>query len=392
MPTVRIEQITTGPKNHFFGYYGVCPWNESERFLVCLESPFQDHLPEPDEPATICLIDTQTRALHRLADTRAWNLQQGAMLHWNPLQPNDEIIYNDRRADDIIAVVRNVRTGTKRDLPRPVSAVSHRSGYAASVTYGRLGRLRKVVGYVGAQDPYPNDPHPADDGIFLIDIGSGRVRLIVSIKSVYELLAKKHPGLQQCHLWFNHTVFSRDDTRLLFLARARYPAGAKRFDTAMFTVGINGDNLREVVPFGTGVSHFDWRNDREIVATFRWDDSAGKPHFLFRDAAAPTYRRLGEGFLDHDGHCTFDPAGAWLVSDPHDDTISGRLLKLYHIESSKHKVLGAFPLGDYAHGDLRCDLHPRWNRTGNTICFDAIDQSTGTRQVHLAHLEFPAGN
>ena len=39
-------------------------------------------------------------------------------------------------------------------------------------------------------------------------------------------------------------------------------------------------------------------------------------------------------------------------------------------------------------GHLRCDFHPRWSRTGDAICFDAIDQRTATRQLHIAYLDF----
>ena len=50
--------------------------------------------------------------------------------------------------------------------------------------------------------------------------------------------------------------------------------------------------------------------------------------------------------------------------------------------------LGRFPMREqrYLSSDLRCDLHPRWNRTGSQICFDALEQKTWTRQLHLATL------
>ena len=28
-PTSQIEAITKGPRHHFFGYYGIPPWNKS---------------------------------------------------------------------------------------------------------------------------------------------------------------------------------------------------------------------------------------------------------------------------------------------------------------------------------------------------------------------------
>ena len=38
----------------------------------------------------------------------------------------------------------------------------------------------------------------------------------------------------------------------------------------------------------------------------------------------------------------------------------------------------------YVKGNLICDFHPRWNKTGNQICFDSINQKDGTRQIHIA--------
>jgi hypothetical protein len=50
-----VRTLTSGPRNHFFGYYGICPLNRSGRYLVCLESSFQDHLPNPSEPVAATL-------------------------------------------------------------------------------------------------------------------------------------------------------------------------------------------------------------------------------------------------------------------------------------------------------------------------------------------------
>lgn len=41
----------------------------------------------------------------------------------------------------------------------------------------------------------------------------------------------------------------------------------------------------------------------------------------------------------------------------------------------------------YVNSDVRCDLHPRWNRRGNKICIDALNPADWTRQLHVVHLE-----
>lgn len=379
--------LTRGPRHHFFGYYGICPWNVSGKRLVCLESAFQDRMPAPGEAAAIGLVDANTGTFERVAETRAWNLQQGAMLHWNPRRPEDEILHNDLDPDGrIISVIRNVKSGKKRELPRPVSAVSHDGRHALSLTYGRLGRLRKVVGYGSAVDPYPEDPAPEKDGVFLMDLRKGTVRLVVPIAEVYRLVAAKHPSLQGRHMWFNHTVFNRNGTRFLFLARAYLPPGRQRH-TAMFTAKTDGSELREVVSLDKRVSHFDWRNDREIIATYEVD-GRGRKHALFSDGKSD-HRAIGDGFLDFDGHCTFAPDGNWLATDrKHRDTRRQALL-IYNLAQGRGYELCRLDMREetYISGNVRCDFHPRWNRTGTRICFDAIEPKGGTRQLHVVTLQ-----
>ena len=304
LPPFRVETLTRGPKHHFFGYYGMCPWNKSETRLVCLESAFQDHLPSSGEPGAIGLVDQETGDFTRVGETRAWNLQQGALIHWNPLDPENEVVFNDRKGDRLVAAVLNVETGAKRYLPQSVSAVSRAGDFALSLTYGRLTRLRRVVGYVGAEDPNPNDPRPKNDGVFRMDLKTGKTSLIISIDEVYEDAIKRYPPLKGNHMWFNHTVLSRDDKRLFFLARFQN----KGLDSAMYSVNVDGSDLRICTPWGGRVSHFDWRNNEEIVATFTPGKDMERGHYLFHDGRGD-YRQVGKDFIFVTGHCTFSPGG-----------------------------------------------------------------------------------
>src|SRR5262245_57055480 len=63
-PSIKLtaRQITFGPKHHFFGYIGhtaTSPWNKSGRYILALQTDFQDHMPKPDEAAGVVLLDTQ---------------------------------------------------------------------------------------------------------------------------------------------------------------------------------------------------------------------------------------------------------------------------------------------------------------------------------------------
>ncbi|MFP6596785.1 MAG: hypothetical protein VCC01_04950 [Candidatus Hydrogenedentota bacterium] len=380
----KARAITRGPSHHFFGYYGVSPWNKSGRRMVCLEAESQDHLPEPDEGALICLIDVWTGEQKYIAETFAWNLQQGAMLHWDPKNPETHILFNDREGDAVVGVSLDVNTGERETFSRAISEVSPDGNHALSLTYGRLQRMRKVVGYKGIADPNPDSNAPNNDGIFLLDLVAGESKLVISIADIYERMLKRNPELEGADVWFNHTVFNKDGSRFFFLARAKSKDKRIGRKNAMFSANTDGSEIWEVVPFGKKVSHFDWRNDSEIIVTALakpGDDSL--THLLFKDRSTDPPRALAPDFLIGNGHCTFGPDANWLVTDPFVRDDNSRDLLLYNVETDQRVNIGTFQLGEYAHGDLRCDLHPRWRSTGDAICFDAITPD-GTRQLHVA--------
>ena len=380
-PTSQIEAIPKGPRHHFFGYYGIPPWNKSQKLLVCLESSFQDHLPSGDEPAQIVLIDAASRKLTPIAETRAWNLQQGAMLHWNPLRPEDEILFNERIGEDLVTVVLNVQNGKRRILPMALAGVSYNGRHALCLNYARLARLRPVVGIRGVPDHSTPGNHPEDDGAFLMDLETGKTKIVLSVAETYRHLKDKHPELGELPMFFNHTCFSKDDKRFFVLARSSVGG---RLESAMFTASIDGTQIREAVPYGRGISHFDWKNGQEIIATFR-DEGGRMRHYLFDDGKQ-NFQVLGADFFQGDGHCSYSPDTNWIVSDRNHAEDQVKELLLFHPATGKGYSLSRQKVGKYLSGDTRCDLHPRFSRDGKQICFDSI-AADGTRQLHIAHLK-----
>ncbi len=106
---VRVRQLTTGPSHHYFGYIGQCrtiPWNASGRYLLALETDFQDRLPGAGDAARVCLIDTPDGNRVRVLDrSLGWNPQQGTMFYWNPEHPETQFFSNhtlNNRNNDLI--------------------------------------------------------------------------------------------------------------------------------------------------------------------------------------------------------------------------------------------------------------------------------------------------
>jgi hypothetical protein len=98
--------------------------------------------------------------------------------------------------------------------------------------------------------------------------------------------------------YFNHTLFSRDGSKIFWLARA-----IPERNTTSLIINRDGTNLQAAFPPGWGGSHFDWLNGDELMITAEYDAKL-YGHILFT-AGQKKYKRLGNGLLDYDGHGTF---------------------------------------------------------------------------------------
>lgn len=125
--------------------------------------------------------------------------------------------------------------------------------------------------------------------------------------------------------------------------------------------------------------------------TFRHEGEEIK-HVLFTDGKQD-YRTVGEGFLAGDGHCSFAPDAEWVVTDRNYYDVFEKELMIYNVRTKRGVRLGRFPMRErrYMRSDLRCDLHPRWDRAGTAVCFDALETAGWTRQLHVAYLDFNRG-
>ena len=151
---LEVEQITFGPKHHFFGYIGqskTIPWNAGGRYIVALRTGYHDHMPEPDAAADIVLVDTaRANKVVRVDQTRAWNFQQGTMFYWNPTSPETQFFFNDRDPDTnrIFTVLFDINENKRLrefrfpDAPVGNSGVAQDGSAFLAINYGRMARLR----------------------------------------------------------------------------------------------------------------------------------------------------------------------------------------------------------------------------------------------------------
>jgi hypothetical protein len=376
--SVPVRAVTAGPRHHFFGYYDKSPWDATGRYMLALEAPFADREPGPDDRAAVGVIDLDAGcAFHPLADTVAWNWQQGAMLQWLPSAPDRLIIFNDRRDGAFVSVIMDIRNAEARILPRPIYAISRDGSRALTPNFARLADLRPGYGYAGIADPWRENPQPDDDGIYEMNLATGESRLIISVAQVANL-GRDETMAGRRH-WFNHLLFNPDDSRFLFLHR--WQRGADSRYTRMFTAAPDGSGLFCVSDHEM-VSHFDWRSARQILAWARRRE-VGDRFFLFTDQSGE-FEVVGEGVLTTDGHCSYSPDGKWILTDTYPDQEHMRRLMLYRPDQNRRVDLGGFFSPPELQGPIRCDLHPRWSRDGRQVCIDSVHQ--GTRQMYVVEV------
>lgn len=373
-------QITGNDKQHLFAsYYGINSWSNDQRYVTVLQTDIRNRLPDENDHATLGLVDIETKEFIPLAETRAWNFQQGCMAHWLGTSPDSLIIFNDLRNGKSVSVIMNVHTKKEiKTIPYPVSAVSPNGKEAVSINFSRIRITRTDYGYGGnGQNPREDVQFPEDDGIFLVNLETGKAELIVSIAQIKDLVPEiPEDGIE----YFNHTLFSRGGSKIFWLARA-----IPQRNTTSLVVNRDGSNLQRCFPDKWDGSHFDWLNDEELMVTANYE-AKEYTHVLFTPGK-DNYRRLGNGLLDFDGHGTFSPDGKWMITDTYPSR-NLREQKLYLMDMATEAViaLGRFPQPDDITGYWRCDLHCRWSPKRDMIGFNSAH--SGDRQVYILKFRF----
>ncbi len=380
-----VRPLTQGPKHHFFGYYDKSPWNASGHYLLAHEASFNDRPPTANDRLEIGLINrTDSNRFVPLAETLAWNWQQGAMLQWHPADPERLFVHNDRRGDHFVAVVRDLNGREHKVYDRPIYALLPNGQTGFSLNFARLADHRPGYGYAGGQDPFAADPHPREDGIWSIDLVSGHTELIVSLAELAAFDPK--PSMENAWHYVNHIQPSRNGKRIAFFHI--WHRDSKTWEVRLYTCRPDGSRLTCLLDTGFA-SHYDWQDDETILIwarSVRTKDFSPLTHrFLLVDHAG-NVRVFAEETLKEDGHCSFSPDGRWVLNDTYPDRHQMRTLMLVQADTGRRiDIARLYSPKSRWWGEIRCDLHPRWSRDGKQVCIDSVHE--GSRQMYIVNVE-----
>ncbi|MDP6505176.1 MAG: hypothetical protein QF886_16255, partial [Planctomycetota bacterium] len=320
-------QLTPSAGHHYFGYYDKCPWDGTGRYFLSLEIDFIDRPPVPGDVAVIGMVDNENDEWIPVAETEVWNWQQGTMLQWLGSEPDRKIVYNSEVDGRYVSIVQDVFSGETKTMARPIYALSPDGSRAVTLNFSRVHRCRPGYGYEEYEDDWASEDHPAEDGIYGMDMASGDNQLIISLEQIVrDWHDSTMDGVQH---WFNHLQFCRDGSRFLFLHR--WTSAKRRHFTRLFTANPDGSGIRLIADHEL-VSHFDWRDDAHILAWARQNE-IGDYFFLFTDGTDEK-ESIGKDVMIVDGHCSYSPDSAWILNDTYPDKESKRTLFLYHPASN----------------------------------------------------------
>jgi hypothetical protein len=393
---LTVEQLTSGTKHHFFGYIGQCqtiPWNASGRYVLGLEIDRIDRLPTPEEFATVILVDTHHgNEIIRLDKCHAWNPQQGTMFYWNPLKPETQFFFNDRdiKTGKVFTVLYDIEEKKRvheykfDDTPIGNSGVAADGSAFLAINYGRLARLRLVTGYPQALDWSKDEIAPENDGIFIVDIKTGKKRLLVSYRQLEKELKKHKPELNHTGLFINHTLWNRDSDRVYFFVRGGWSNTMRdKGDRVNTPCSIHAD--------GTGLT----LHEQFIGGHPEWDENniligrEGDKQIYYDLEKKKIVGQIGtpEMFPQPEGDISLSPSGEWFVNGYGDKKTNKNYYAVYRRSDGAFVRSKGIDKGAYS-GDIRIDAAPRWNRTNDAILIPGLAENK-TRQMFILHVIAP---
>lgn len=407
-----VRKIGQSADHHFFGYYNKSIWDREGRRMLALRVPRMAWDLAAEDVAEVGYFDLSDGETFRTVDTTtAWNWQMGTQLQWLEGLPGRKLIFN-RRSDDatgtypgLQARILDIDDGTAIDLPDPVYVVAPDSSYAICVDYMRFTATHPTIGYVLAGPAPELDLAPADDGIRRMELPGGESRLLLSLADLkaFQPVASMEGAIH----WVTHLEINPAGDRVLFLHRwTRRIEDETCWLHRLLVVNSDGtglkllecsdhpiphmDNAHDPNALDTfdyekseyQISHPTWRDDRHIMV---WGPHAGEIHYHLYDIETGEAEVVGAPVLTENGHMTYSPDQAWMISDTYPDKHTNiRKLFLYHLATGRRVDVADLMTDPTLGKENRCDLHPRWHPDGGSVCIDSVHE--GERQLYVVDL------
>jgi len=412
--------VTPSGENTFFGYFDKSPLSKPADRLLGVGTPFAKRMPASDDCAEVGFWDVNSGEYSRIGTTAAFNFQQGCMLQWLGPDFDRYVIYNEWESGHLSARVVDVENNQSSTIGVPIYAVDPTGQWALTLDFERLQHFHPGYSYEMAVRDSKRASMLHDDGIWLVDLASGRIKLIVAVED----LVNCNGGEDSAAGWhiLEHIQFNPSGGRFLFYHRFGLSDGG--IYTRLYTSDLAGRDVRCVVDSGK-ITHAAWRSEDELTywgscrGTLQRARAGGAGLRMLmravvrlyhltvpnsavvrsqltgtrywqvkdRDLAAP--RATSSAMPRFDGHPSWEPTAGRLVAvDTYPDQRGEQHLFVVDVAQNQRLWLARMSSPQCIRGTgYRCDLHPRWDHSGSRLTVDS--QHSGERRVYV--LNVPQG-
>jgi len=371
---IPIKKIKSGyniitREGYFFGFHDKSPWSSDNRYLLAHEYASDLKIPKADDIVNIGYFSsTDFMKFNKIGTTKTWNWQMGSMLQWY----GDNIIFNNFEKKRHIAKIVNLQGGLVKKYDRPISAINSSLKFGLSHSFIRLQKVAPAYSYANGSEITQDDNCPKNDGIVLMDMESKESKLLFSIAEIAQYNSGNYA--KDSYHYFTHCLFNPCGQRFAFYHRWVEPNNQTW--TRLFTCDIDGKKLH-LYNFNGVVTHLAWQDDKHLLA-YGYKKGIGDHYYLLEDIS-DKFEIIGEEYFTSDGHPQFSPDNTTFVTDTYPDRFRRQYLITYDLDKELSKLIAVAKSPLRYNGDIRCDFHPRWDRTGKIISFDSAH--TGKRSL-----------
>ena len=405
--------------NYFFGYYDKSPLNNENNILLACRTSFIDREVKPGDILEIGYFKyKESNKFIKIAETSAWNWQQGCMLQWLPDQAYTKIIYNDIRDNRFVTIIQDIYTKEKTLLPMAYYAISSKCDFVLCIDNERHAFYRPNYSYKGIYNLSKKKPIIKEDGIWSIKISSKEVKQIISLDQIMRI--KPLSSMSGAVHYLEHLMINPSSKRFMFLHRWVLGGGLY---SRLYTANCDGTDIYLLNDSGR-VTHTCWRNNNQIVAWAGLENPinivrkyknivkyiikpllplykalsrgnseegnsiissvvSGDSYVCFNDKS-DVKKRIANKLLTKDGHPSFSSKNENLMltdTYPIESNSRKQELVLYDLNTRSIIAKEYLKHENFCKSPMRSDLHPKWSNDGNLFAIDTLDR--GYRSIYL---------
>lgn len=341
----------------FFGYYDKSPWDET-----CTKYLAHTLL---NNKCFITICNFEKKSYEHIAETKAWNYQQGAMTQW---VDNNTVIFNVYYKKSLGAVLYSLNSKQQHFIEYPVQVFNKMDNEYLTINYRRLSWLRPDYGYFYECDNFSVKQDYANDGIWLTTVDTGKTDLIITLDDLIKLSPEQYRSADHK---VNHLYYSPSFERFVFLHRWIDKNGKY---SRLYCCDRDGNNLKLLLDHRM-ISHYSWINNDELIVWAR--TPAYGDGYVVVNVNTGGYYKLDDGSLSAygDGHPTINSCKNYIVTDTYPDKARMQTLLLFDVINKQKTELGSFLAPWSFDGEKRCDLHPRFKNNGFEISIDSAHEN-----------------